>query len=149
MSTGWLYRQQPSSDSVNADAGNLQGHTFCRDGQIGEGVPSAAADVRLGDVVVSQPLGRHNGVVQYDMGKSLPGGFELTGSLNSPPHILLEAVAQIRASEMRGLSMLPQHMSRLERLERFQRDRAGAEILFDTDYDHQGGQTCELCDVKR
>src|SRR3954452_10632863 len=36
---------------------------------IGGGVPSAEADVRLGDVVVSQPDKTFNGVVQYDSGK--------------------------------------------------------------------------------
>jgi nucleoside phosphorylase len=60
---------------------------------IGGGVPSADADIRLGDVVVSQPHEVHGGVVQYDVGKTTPSGFERTGSLNSPPHLLLSAVA--------------------------------------------------------
>jgi nucleoside phosphorylase len=115
---------------------------------IGGGVP-AVADIRLGDVVVSQPSGRHSGVVQYDMGKSTPSGFEWTGSLNSPPNILLEAVAQLRASEMRGVSMLSTHMSKLERLERFQRNRAEADVLFDAEYDHAGGEVCDQCKVDR
>jgi nucleoside phosphorylase len=115
---------------------------------IGGGVP-AAADIRLGDVVVSQPFGRYSGVVQYDMGKSTPSGFEWTGSLNSPPHILLEAIAQLRATEMRGVSLLSTHMSKLECLECFQRKRAGVDILFDATYDHDGGQTCDQCKVDR
>jgi nucleoside phosphorylase len=61
---------------------------------IGGGVPSAEADVRLGDVVASQPYGTFAGVVQYDMGKTTPSGFERTGSLNAPPQILLAAVAR-------------------------------------------------------
>jgi nucleoside phosphorylase len=36
---------------------------------IGGGVPTAEADVRLGDLVVSQPHGSFGGVVQYDRGK--------------------------------------------------------------------------------
>ncbi|KAF9894913.1 hypothetical protein FE257_004535 [Aspergillus nanangensis] len=32
---------------------------------IAGGVPSAKADIRLGDVVISQPEGSHGGVVQY------------------------------------------------------------------------------------
>lgn len=36
---------------------------------IGGGVWSEKTDVRLGDVVVSQPDGRHGGVVQWDFGK--------------------------------------------------------------------------------
>src|SRR4051812_368346 len=36
---------------------------------IGGGVPSAEADIRLGDVVISQPHQTWGGVVQYDIGK--------------------------------------------------------------------------------
>ncbi|KAF1936617.1 hypothetical protein EJ02DRAFT_331174, partial [Clathrospora elynae] len=46
------------------------------------GVPSAETDVRLGDVVVSQPRGTFAGVVQYDIGKTTASGFEWTGALN-------------------------------------------------------------------
>ena len=46
---------------------------------IGSGVLSAEADVRLGDVVVSQPHKTHGGVVQYDAGKATPSRFERTG----------------------------------------------------------------------
>lgn len=41
---------------------------------IGGGVPSDEADVRLGDVVISQPDKTHSGVVQYDFGKATPSG---------------------------------------------------------------------------
>jgi nucleoside phosphorylase len=36
---------------------------------IGRGVWSKKGDIRLGDVVVSQPTGTHGGVVQWDFGK--------------------------------------------------------------------------------
>lgn len=39
---------------------------------IGGGVPSAEADIRLGDVVVSQPQQQFGGVMQYDSGKARP-----------------------------------------------------------------------------
>jgi nucleoside phosphorylase len=41
---------------------------------IGDGVPSVKADIRLGDVVISQPFAQHGGVVQYDFGKTGPEG---------------------------------------------------------------------------
>jgi nucleoside phosphorylase len=116
---------------------------------IGGGVPSAEADVRLGDVVVSQPHKVHGGVVQYDVGKTTPSGFERTGSLNSPPQVLLSAVAKVRANELRGRSQLSTHVSKLERLARFQRVKAGPDVLFDAAYDHDGGQTCDQCSVDR
>lgn len=37
---------------------------------VGGGVPSAETDIRLGDVVISQPYQQHGGVVQYDFGKT-------------------------------------------------------------------------------
>ena len=41
---------------------------------IGGGVPSRDADIRLGDVVVSNPTKGYRGVVQYTTGKSSEGG---------------------------------------------------------------------------
>jgi len=40
---------------------------------IGGGAPSSLKDVRLGDVVVSQPERTFGGVVQYDLGKDHEG----------------------------------------------------------------------------
>ena len=62
---------------------------------IGGGVLSAEADVRLGDVVVSQLANGHGGVIQYDFGKSRPDKIERTGFLNTPPRILLAAVTKL------------------------------------------------------
>jgi nucleoside phosphorylase len=116
---------------------------------IGGGVPSAEADIRLGDVVVSQPHKVHDGVVQYDVGKTTPSGFERTGSLNSPPQILLSAVAKVRANELRGRSQLSTHVSKLERIAGFQRVKAGPDVLFEAAYDHVGRDTCDQCSVDR
>jgi nucleoside phosphorylase len=116
---------------------------------IGGGIPSTDADVRLGDVVVSQPHQTFGGVVQYDSGKATLSGFARTGSLNSPPHIMLSAVAKVRANELRGRSQLSTHTSKLERIAKFQRVKAGLDVLFDAAYDHVGGQTCDRCSVDR
>ncbi|KAF3903113.1 hypothetical protein ABW21_db0204588 [Orbilia brochopaga] len=48
---------------------------------IGGGIPSDKHDIRLGDVVVSKPSGQHNGIVQYDLGKSTKDGFQLKATL--------------------------------------------------------------------
>ncbi|KAJ8112693.1 hypothetical protein OPT61_g5001 [Boeremia exigua] len=112
---------------------------------IGGGVPSAAADIRLGDVVISQPEKTFSGMVQYDSGKATMSGFERTWSLNGPPQILLSAVAEVQASEFRGKSKVLDHMRKLERTPKFQRSKAGPDVLFDTAYDHEGGQTCDGC----
>jgi nucleoside phosphorylase len=116
---------------------------------IGGGVPTAEADVRLGDVVVSQPHGSFPGVVQYDVGKATPSGFQRTGSLNHPPHVLLSAVNKVRADELRGKSKLMKHVSKLECISKFQRIKAGPDVLFEAAYDHSGRPTCEQCSVDR
>jgi len=67
---------------------------------IGGGIPNLEKDVdiRLGDVVISQPDKSHGGVVQYDKIKSLEGGYVvLKGSLNKPPSLLLTALATLQA----------------------------------------------------
>ena len=116
---------------------------------IGGGVPSEEVDIRLGDVVVSQPDKTFGGVVQYDMGKATPSGFERTGSLNSPPQMLLAAVARVRANELRGKGRLAEHLSKLEGVPRFQRGKTGPDVLFEAAYDHEGGSTCSKCSADR
>ncbi|RVD86149.1 uncharacterized protein DFL_004439 [Arthrobotrys flagrans] len=62
---------------------------------IGGRIPNLdeGVDVRLGDVVVSVPEGRHSGVVKWDMGKTEKGSkLNRTGSLNRPPEKLLNAI---------------------------------------------------------
>jgi nucleoside phosphorylase len=112
---------------------------------IGGGVPSEEADVRLGDVVVSKPHKVHGGVVQYDSGKATPSGFERTGSLNTPPTILLNAVANLQAKHMRGRGKLAEYISKLDSLPDFRREAAGSDILFKASYDHERGATCSKC----
>jgi nucleoside phosphorylase len=112
---------------------------------IGGGVPSTDSDIRLGDVVVSQPGKGHGGVVQYDFGKTMPGGFVSTGFLNAPPTILLNALAKLRANHHIGRSSLSTHLSIFNYLPEFARNNAGPDILFKSSYDHVGGSTCERC----
>ncbi|KAF2137703.1 uncharacterized protein K452DRAFT_278071 [Aplosporella prunicola CBS 121167] len=113
------------------------------------GVPSPETDVRLGDVVISQPSNGHGGVIQYDFGKSTPNGFERSGFLNTPPQILLAALAKLRANLDRGRSNLPVHISKLGKLPKFSRNQAGDDILFDGGYNHSGGNNYILCDDTR
>ncbi|KAB8211568.1 hypothetical protein BDV34DRAFT_219523 [Aspergillus parasiticus] len=70
---------------------------------IGGGVPSNNNDIRLGDVVVSKPVGKYTGVIQYDYGKAVQGGqFEPTGALNKPPQALLTHISRLEAKQMTG-----------------------------------------------
>lgn len=116
---------------------------------IGGGVPSEDEDIRLGDVVVSQPLRNFGGVVQYDFGKTTPSGFQRCGSLNSPPQILLSALSTVQANLLLGESVMFDHVSNLEHIAAFQRSRTGPDVLFETAYNHEPGSTCDKCSVDR
>jgi nucleoside phosphorylase len=114
---------------------------------IGGGVPSEEADIRLGDVVISKPHKTHGGVVQYDSGKATPSGFERTGLLNTPPTVLLNAVANLRSKYMRGRGRVAEYLIKLDSLPDFAREAAGPDALFNAAYDHEGGATCKQCDT--
>jgi nucleoside phosphorylase len=116
---------------------------------IGGGVPSAEADIRLGDVVISQPHLGHGGVIQYDFGKATPNGFQRTGFLNSPPTILLGAVNKLRSNQLRRKTKLMEHIARLDRLPEFTREAAGLDVLFEAEYNHEQGPTCQSCSADR
>jgi nucleoside phosphorylase len=112
---------------------------------IGGGAPNAEADIRLGDIVVSQPGKGHGGVIQYDFGTSTPNAFERTGFLNTPPTILLSAVAKLRAYHNRGRTNLTTHVAKLNNIPEFTRPRAGNDLLFQGGYNHNGEISCESC----
>jgi nucleoside phosphorylase len=123
---------------------------------IGGGAPSPDRDIRLGDVVVSQPGGSSGGVMQYDFGKTVQEGrFARTGLLNKPPEVLLTAVASLQARHMLEEAKFPGYLSTI--VSRY--PKLGATVvyqgrdndrLFGTDYDHrEGNATCESCDVGR
>ncbi|KAL4900386.1 hypothetical protein BDW74DRAFT_188232 [Aspergillus multicolor] len=121
---------------------------------IGGGVPSQSNDIRLGDVVVSKPGGKHGGVIQYDYGKAIQGGqFELTGILNQPPQVLLTHMSQLQAKQMTGgdnaVSELVNEV--LERNpdmnERFSPPEQSTDYLFQSTYHHaEKDFDCERCD---
>lgn len=123
---------------------------------IGSGVPSAANDIRLGDVVVSNPSGSSGGVSQYDFGKAIiDGQFARTGSLSRPPDVLLGAVANLQAKHMMESHELSKNISVM--IEKYPAMRneftyqgAQHDHLFEADYEHPGNDaTCENCDMSR
>ncbi|KAL5088278.1 hypothetical protein Trisim1_006730 [Trichoderma cf. simile WF8] len=79
---------------------------------IGGGIPPR---VRLGDIVVSTPVGEYPGVVQWDLGKATGTGFVRTGSLDRPPKALLSALTMMKTNhEMEGhkISQLLEELAR-------------------------------------
>jgi hypothetical protein len=75
-------------------------------------------DVRLGDMVVSQPTDTFGGVVQYDLGKRLAGeSFERTGQLNKPPSVLSANARKLQVQHSRIGSQISRYLS--EMIERY------------------------------
>ncbi|KAF5603864.1 G beta WD-40 repeats containing protein [Fusarium pseudocircinatum] len=125
---------------------------------IGGGAPSAQHDIRLGDVVTSQPSGTLAGVVQHDRGKILPqGGFERTGSHNAPSQSLLSALARLQATHMTEESKVPKFLSQLsaktpKRMKgKFTYPGTLHDRLYPAGYDHVKPEstTCAECDESR
>lgn len=83
---------------------------------IGAGIPDPrnVEDIRLGDVVVSQPDGTYGGVVQYDLMKNFGWGkFERKGSLNMPPQVLLTALAIVQAKPVAYAKQVSENVSQM------------------------------------
>jgi ankyrin repeat protein/nucleoside phosphorylase len=105
---------------------------------IGGGVPSK---VRLGDVVVSTPVGQFPGVVQWDFGKAREGGsFERTGSLNNPPTSLLTALTALETEHDLVGSKIPEYLEELREkwpklVSRYLPSNL-QDVLFKADYGH-------------
>ena len=124
---------------------------------IGGGVPQPPNfdDIRLGDVVVSSATGDIGGVVQYDRGKTVQDGdFKGTGSLNRPPEVLRQAVADLRATYRLRRSRLAEYLAQIVLAYNTFASPATTlglqDTLFRSDYEHPKGPgfaTCESCDA--
>ena len=112
-------------------------------------------DVRLGDVVVSQPEGQHGGVVQWDYGKmERDGVFRRTGTLNKPPRPLLGAVQSLKARHMLKESEVNRHLEEMlakypRMVEKFGHQGQEHDELFEAGYSHREGDSCDRCDRAR
>lgn len=110
---------------------------------IAGGAPSTKHDIRLGDIVVSSPDRRSGGVVHYDFGKTIQTKeFQHTGSQNSPPVFLLNAVHTLSTRhERRGhqieqtAAQLIQKNPRLK--DRYQRPAPETDRLYQAAYRHK------------
>ncbi|KAJ2976087.1 hypothetical protein NQ176_g5148 [Zarea fungicola] len=121
---------------------------------IAGGAPSEKHDIRLGDVVVSEPRDDKGGVVQYDFGKILQGqGFQITGFLNQPPTMLLSALMGIQVRYEREGHRLKEHIAAIlknkPRLQpKYQRPPPETDRLFKSDVIHDPGGCAKFCASK-
>lgn len=120
---------------------------------IGGGVPSSNNDIRLGDIVVSQPGPQNGGVVQYDFGKTIEEGrFVQTGVLNRPYTILLNALIKVQSNHgferygyVENLSNIPSVLQ-----SKFSYPGEENDLLFEANYDHvKDSNKCINCNGEK
>ncbi|KAF3929387.1 hypothetical protein ABW19_dt0205443 [Dactylella cylindrospora] len=118
------------------------------------GIPSAN-DIRLGDVVVSKPIGTYPGVIQYDFGKTVEEGKTiLVGTLNKPPKVLLTAMAAVEADHLVHGNNIGRHISAMfkrhpEMKEDYAYPGVESDQLYEARYHHAGGAACSDCDASK
>lgn len=122
---------------------------------IGGGAPTKENDIRLGDVVVSSPVGKTGGVIYYDFGATMQNQkFERTGALNAPPFSLLTAIQLLSTMhERRGHNIaecVTSVITKNPRLRsKYQRPDPATDILYDSNFLHADkSQPCAaVCDT--
>jgi nucleoside phosphorylase len=113
---------------------------------IGGGIPPK---VRIGDVVVSTPVGQFPGVVQWDFGKAKEGGnFERIGSLSNPPSALLTALTKLETNHDLTGSRIPEYLDELKQkwpklVPKYLRSNTLEDVLFQADYAHVSESTAD------
>ncbi|KAM6522866.1 hypothetical protein FALCPG4_012481 [Fusarium falciforme] len=119
---------------------------------IGGGIPRPGRDIRLGDIVVSQPNGQNGGVVQYDLGKAkINQTWERKGALNMPPTVLLSALGKLQADheieDPRITDLLQGLVNKYPRMKKhYVHQGEKNDRLFLSEYEHAGASTCDACD---
>ncbi|KAJ6101890.1 Pfs NACHT and ankyrin domain-containing protein [Penicillium sp. IBT 16267x] len=128
---------------------------------IGGGIarPDEDHDIRLGDVVVSQPCGTTGGVCQYDLIKAKScDKCERTGFLGRPPTVLLNALTSIQADHERKDSkvtcFLQEMLEKNPKMGKRSKQSPGYvhqgfdnDRLFKALCDHVPGPDCRGCDT--
>ena len=120
---------------------------------IGGGVPTRTDEglLRLGHVVVSQPVDQHSGAIQYDHGKAEANKFVRTGFLAPPPQVLLHAARRAQVQRRRtSIDPLAAHLTRIDitksHFRRYRRPKADQDFLYEPGYIHLDREkSCKRC----
>lgn len=127
---------------------------------IGGGVPQPDSfsdplnDLRLGDVVVGWPTSAdgRGAVVYYESGRSKVDGFEMTGTMDKPHTVILNALPSLKLQHDLERSTFHLHMEKLQNHKRlgsrFKHPGLEHDKLFQPHYRHVGGykSNCKDCD---
>jgi len=123
---------------------------------IGGGVPVKTDNgmIRLGDIVVSKPVGVHSGAIHYDHGKAKSGRLERAGALAPPPAVLLNAAQDLAAKRARSRKdPLDENINRIDTtmrgLRRHKYPGAAQDHLYNPDYIHPDStKSCHDCECE-
>ncbi|KGO46710.1 Nucleoside phosphorylase [Penicillium expansum] len=103
-------------------------------------------DIRLGDVVVSEPKGNYGGVFQYNLSREHDGGYYM-----GPP-VLVSATGNLRGNHALGQgsmqTFIDEGIAKLQGVgnSHFRFPGREHDLLFRSDYKHPKGPTCDECD---
>ena len=113
---------------------------------VGRGVPTSK-DVRLGDVIISQPNNGLGGLLQYEMKGSPNIALKQIHHMDSPPEALLNAMEEVQARQARGEGQFTSYLSHLEEnILECRRPDSSTDCLFQPTSPHAGGTDCRKCD---
>ncbi|KAJ5935902.1 hypothetical protein N7454_005200 [Penicillium verhagenii] len=157
------YGTSPAAQTVNNMIRTFPRIRFGLMVGVGGGAPKSPhskdpkKDIRLGDVVVSEPHGDHSGVIQYDMGKMKDNNeFLIQSHMNKPPAILLKALKQVKSDHRFKKSKMQVYMLEvmdrmkdLPEFEDFEFPGRQQDLLFNADYPHAKGEDCQNCDIQQ
>lgn len=123
---------------------------FCLLVGIGGGVPSSRNDIRLGDIIVSKPIGINPGVIQYDMGKAMENSvFEQSGHLQQPPRLIMTALSSLKSDPCLSQAPLQEYIQEIIACKKeYQYPGPEKDRLFSKHYTHNPRHTtCDLCSL--
>ncbi|WQF76806.1 Putative nucleoside phosphorylase superfamily [Colletotrichum destructivum] len=111
---------------------------------LGGGVPNLerGIDIRLGDVVISQPTEQGGGVIRYDLAD---GRVSRTGSVGLPPAAVLDALTALEDNYLRDNTRLPENLSRLLTIPSFASPEPDQDTLYNAYSPHITGTNCANC----
>ncbi|GAD94891.1 hypothetical protein AOR_1_424064 [Paecilomyces variotii No. 5] len=120
---------------------------------IGGGIPNydgpKTRDIRLGDVVISSDQ-KSGGVIAHDFGRRLGDGtFEDNYHLNRPPRLLRTALSHMEMEHMVQGNQISDHIHPSMQKDGFGLPAEAHDILFEANYQHEGGATCATCNPDR
>ncbi|KAJ5928438.1 hypothetical protein N7466_007394 [Penicillium verhagenii] len=135
------------ASNMKRSFGSLQ---ICLFVGIGGGAPSARHDIRLGDVVVSTPVGKDIGVIQYDMIKTLENGrSQMNGYLQPPPRTVRSVLSVMQSDPKHSRPNLGPYLQAISDANGdYGSPDVSTDNLYESLYSHpEDMETCDGCDV--